>query len=362
MATLRGPIGAACFILEPDGPRVVHTLASTALNALGVQLTSAFGSKRHQTAVCGKEGSAMVGARCAVRAALVLLVVAAGALATAAGPVAARSAAAVGAGTATLDDAVLLLCAAAGTAVGVLLVVGVLVDTVVVVRRRGVREPVAPGPGRTGAGLLPAPLHRLVVAAVGAGIVAGVAGPAAASVTAGPAPAATAPTFDAAAADPAGPDGDDLDPSWAAVAAAGDQGGPGTAPRGPAAPGTAAPGTAAPGTAAPSPDAVGQEADDAASPAPAGTGWRPGTPPVPADQRAAEVLAPTPRPGAHPVEEVVVRRGDSLWAIAARHLPAGASDAAVATEWPRWYAANRHVVGSDPDHLLPGQRLVPPPA
>lgn len=58
--------------------------------------------------------------------------------------------------------------------------------------------------------------------------------------------------------------------------------------------------------------------------------------------------------------EVVVRRGDSLWTIARRHLPPGASDAQVAAHWPRWYAANRSVVGADPDLLLPGQRLVPP--
>jgi nucleoid-associated protein YgaU len=58
----------------------------------------------------------------------------------------------------------------------------------------------------------------------------------------------------------------------------------------------------------------------------------------------------------------VVRRGDTLWALAARALPAGATDAQIAAEWPRWYAANRAVVGSDPDHLEPGMRLVPPAA
>ena len=60
--------------------------------------------------------------------------------------------------------------------------------------------------------------------------------------------------------------------------------------------------------------------------------------------------------------EVVVVRGDTLWSVAARTLGPGADDAAIAAEWQRWYAANRTVVGADPDLLLPGQRLLPPPA
>lgn len=55
--------------------------------------------------------------------------------------------------------------------------------------------------------------------------------------------------------------------------------------------------------------------------------------------------------------EVVVRRGDSLWSIARRHLRAGATDAEVARAWPRWYAANRAVIGPDPNLILPGMRL-----
>jgi nucleoid-associated protein YgaU len=58
--------------------------------------------------------------------------------------------------------------------------------------------------------------------------------------------------------------------------------------------------------------------------------------------------------------EVVVHRGDSLWAIAARHLGPGATDGQIATEWPRWYAENRAVIGPDPDLIQPGQRLRPP--
>jgi LysM domain len=58
--------------------------------------------------------------------------------------------------------------------------------------------------------------------------------------------------------------------------------------------------------------------------------------------------------------EVVVHRGDTLWAIAERHLGPGATAAQVATEWPRWHAANRSTIGADPDLLLPGQRLTAP--
>ncbi len=57
---------------------------------------------------------------------------------------------------------------------------------------------------------------------------------------------------------------------------------------------------------------------------------------------------------------VVVGPGDSLWVIARRRLPAGAPHAQIAASWPRWHAANRPVIGADPDLLLPGQRLAPP--
>ena len=57
---------------------------------------------------------------------------------------------------------------------------------------------------------------------------------------------------------------------------------------------------------------------------------------------------------------MTVRRGDTLWDLAARGLGPAASDAEIAAEWPRWYAANRDVVGADPDLLLPGQQLLAP--
>ena len=58
---------------------------------------------------------------------------------------------------------------------------------------------------------------------------------------------------------------------------------------------------------------------------------------------------------------VVVRPGDSLWKIAAEHLPAPCSDQQVALAWPTWYTANRTVIGPDPDRIRPGTRLTAPP-
>lgn len=59
-------------------------------------------------------------------------------------------------------------------------------------------------------------------------------------------------------------------------------------------------------------------------------------------------------------EDVVVHAGDSLWSIAAEHLPAHASDARIAKEWPRWFAANHRVIGTDPNTITPGQLLHAP--
>lgn len=76
--------------------------------------------------------------------------------------------------------------------------------------------------------------------------------------------------------------------------------------------------------------------------------------------------APTAAPAAgttdpaDTAEGYVVRPGDTLWGVAAAHLPAGATEAEVAAEWPRWWAANRDVVGPDPDLIHPGQVLQRP--
>jgi nucleoid-associated protein YgaU len=51
-----------------------------------------------------------------------------------------------------------------------------------------------------------------------------------------------------------------------------------------------------------------------------------------------------------------VRRGDSLWSIAAQIL--GTEDARrIARYWPLIHRANRGVIGPNPDLIMPGQRL-----
>ncbi len=79
-------------------------------------------------------------------------------------------------------------------------------------------------------------------------------------------------------------------------------------------------------------------------------------------QRDAALAVTRDVPGPEAAPEVVVVRGDSLWSIAARHLPAGSTDGQVAEAVERWYATNAHVVGADPDLVRPGQVLVAPSA
>ena len=94
-------------------------------------------------------------------------------------------------------------------------------------------------------------------------------------------------------------------------------------------------------------------------------GWTPDRPAVPHrhDARSrslVRLVASPPRTGNAVLAEVVVRRGDTLWDIAARYLGVDASAAEIAASWPRWHAANAAVIGPDPDLLVPGQRLLPP--
>lgn len=70
--------------------------------------------------------------------------------------------------------------------------------------------------------------------------------------------------------------------------------------------------------------------------------------------------APCQPPAPDRPHEVVVLRGDTLWGIAARSLPAGAGPGEVAAAWPRWYRANRATIGADPGLLHPGQHLLTP--
>jgi hypothetical protein len=104
--------------------------------------------------------------------------------------------------------------------------------------------------------------------------------------------------------------------------------------------------------------------------------------PIELDRPAGAFVAPTPRPivvrtptgpaaliAGSPHRDVgdrsadgsyVVRRGDALWDIAARHLGPSATAVDIAREWPRWYQANRAVIGDDPSLIRPGELLVPP--
>lgn len=57
---------------------------------------------------------------------------------------------------------------------------------------------------------------------------------------------------------------------------------------------------------------------------------------------------------------VIVLPGDSLWAIAARSLPASATVSDIAAATARWHSANRAVIGANPHLIFPGQQLTPP--
>src|SRR5947209_9565617 len=63
-------------------------------------------------------------------------------------------------------------------------------------------------------------------------------------------------------------------------------------------------------------------------------------------------VAAAPKTVARPVSRYAVRPGDTLSGIAARFAVRGG--------WPALYAANRHVIGSDPDVIRPGTVLVLP--
>ncbi len=91
-------------------------------------------------------------------------------------------------------------------------------------------------------------------------------------------------------------------------------------------------------------------------------GWLPAapTPPPRVAPPVDSVVLGSLRASVTPQEEIVVRRGDTLWDLAARHLGPNAGDAEIAAAWPQWHEANRATIGDDPDLLLPGQLLRPP--
>jgi len=80
---------------------------------------------------------------------------------------------------------------------------------------------------------------------------------------------------------------------------------------------------------------------------------------------AFQVAEATAHPGRHreavppprAPSTVVVREGDTLWALAARQLSPAAGDDAVGRACSRLYDLNRAVIGDDPDLIHPGQRL-----
>lgn len=88
----------------------------------------------------------------------------------------------------------------------------------------------------------------------------------------------------------------------------------------------------------------------------------PDRPDSPAMTHSASPPAATPAvDGADGADgRVRVRPGDTLWAIAARSLPDGASDADVAAATTAWHRANLDVIGADPDLIVPAQLLAPP--
>lgn len=90
-------------------------------------------------------------------------------------------------------------------------------------------------------------------------------------------------------------------------------------------------------------------------------GWRPTRGDVNRPARS-DISLLSSCPCAKAPAQLVVHRGDSLWQIAGRHLGPDATPSEIARAWPRWYAANRALIGDDPDLLLPGQVLSVPDA
>jgi nucleoid-associated protein YgaU len=204
---------------------------------------------------------------------------------------------------------------------------------------------------RGAATLAPATVRRLAAALLGASLGATLsAGTAMATMAAAPATASAAVTAPAgpvtgdpgggvrSAAWPLPPGGSGAHASTAAGRSAGTTDGTGVTD----------------GTTVGTADSTGATAPDAA--------WTPSRPdrtPVP-DPDALHLLSPAPEAGTLVDEGVVVRRGDTLWSIAARSLGPAATADEIAREWPRWHEANRDAIGDDPDLIQPGQVLHPP--
>jgi nucleoid-associated protein YgaU len=94
-------------------------------------------------------------------------------------------------------------------------------------------------------------------------------------------------------------------------------------------------------------------------------------PPTVAPPDWPDAPAGPPPPGLPAATDRVVLRGDCLWDIAEAWLAAapgagdaagtGPTDAQVLAAVRAWWQTNAAVIGPDPDLLLPGQVLNPPP-
>ena len=101
--------------------------------------------------------------------------------------------------------------------------------------------------------------------------------------------------------------------------------------------------------------------DNASPPSRLEPGWQPAAPAVSPGLLTAPGVRSIGDAGTE-ARAVTVLAGDTLWDIAAFALGPEATDVDVALAWPRWYEANRSVIGQNPDVLLPGQILQPPSA
>jgi len=86
--------------------------------------------------------------------------------------------------------------------------------------------------------------------------------------------------------------------------------------------------------------------------------WKPSPLPASPGLIARQIAGPAEQQDQN--RTVTVVAGDSLWDIAAKELGSLATDVEIAGHWPKWYAANRNVIGDDPSQLLPGMVLTVP--
>ncbi|WP_026145956.1 hypothetical protein [Nocardioides sp. Iso805N] len=97
-----------------------------------------------------------------------------------------------------------------------------------------------------------------------------------------------------------------------------------------------------------------------ATPGPVHLGPQPAVTAAPSAQARAPMHLRAPVPDVADADAIVVHAGDSLWRLTADRLPRDADDATIEHAWRRLYAANSELIGADPDHVEPGQRLARP--